>query len=107
MKLLLPTDGKAPAENARELLMALGHRERVEITVLSVNGFSMALEQGARLEHHYSPEAGRLYILDVIDLAIEDSDPIASVYANMRCPEAPRRANHYRTEQGQDGSRAR
>ena len=71
MKLLLPTDGKAPAENARELLITLGHRERVEITVLSVNGFSMALEQGARLEHHYSPEAGRSYTLEVIDRTVE------------------------------------
>jgi nucleotide-binding universal stress UspA family protein len=71
VKLLFPTDGKPPATAAGDLLINLGDRERLDITVLSVNGFATALEEGARIEHHYSPEAGRSHAFSVIDATVE------------------------------------
>ena len=70
MKLLFATDGKSPATKACDLLVELGDRERLNVTVLSVNGFSTSLEEGGRRDHHYSPEAGRAHALEVIDATV-------------------------------------
>ncbi len=71
MKVLLAHDGQPPSDEARKLLVKLADRERVEVTVICVESFDMALEVGARTEGKYSPEAGHRYAESVVEGMVE------------------------------------
>ena len=57
MKVLLSTDGEAPSEKATALLTRLVDPARVQVQVLSVNGFELAFRESMAVGH-YSAGAG-------------------------------------------------
>lgn len=58
MRLLFATDGEEAAAHASRLIARIGDRSRVDITVVSVNCFDIALKE-ASVTGHYSADAGR------------------------------------------------
>lgn len=58
MKVLLATDGEAPSEEATAFLARLVDPARVQVEVLSVNGFELTFRESMSLGH-YSPGAGQ------------------------------------------------
>ncbi|CAN5488427.1 hypothetical protein BH20ACT23_BH20ACT23_17140 [soil metagenome] len=72
MKVLLAHDGQPPSDEARKLLIKLADRKRVDVTVVCVESFDMALEVGARTEGKYSLEAGRKYAESVVERTVEE-----------------------------------
>ena len=72
MKILLATDGEQPSVGARRLIAKLGRRGPNEVTVMAVSGFAMSLEEGARAERRYSPEAGRKRAHEIVGRAVQE-----------------------------------
>ena len=72
MKVLLAHDGQPPSDEARKLFVKLADRMRVEVTVLCVESFDMALDVGARTEGKYSLEAGHRYAESVVERTVEE-----------------------------------
>lgn len=65
LRVLLATDGQEAARNGQRLLSRIGDRDRVEVTVLAVASFAMAMDEGRRTEGRFSPEAGRRHVREV------------------------------------------
>jgi nucleotide-binding universal stress UspA family protein len=65
LRVLLATDGQEAARTAQHLLSRIGDRDRVEVTVLAVASFGIALDEGMRTEGRFSPEAGRRHVREV------------------------------------------
>jgi nucleotide-binding universal stress UspA family protein len=72
VKVLLATDGERPSEEARKLIVKLADPKRIELMVMAVEGFDMALEEGARAEGKYSRDAGRKHALGIVDRTVEE-----------------------------------
>lgn len=72
MKVLLAHDGQAPSDEARKLFVKLADRRRVEVTVVCVESFDLALEVGAHTEGKYSLEAGHRYAESVVEKTVEE-----------------------------------
>jgi len=72
LRVLLATDGYEAARTAQRLLTRVADRERVEITVLAVGSFAIALDEGQRTEGRYSPEAGHRYVREVAGTVAEE-----------------------------------
>ena len=72
MKVLLAHDGQPPSDEACKLFVKLADRKRVDVTVVCVASFDLALEVGARMEGKYSPEAGRKYAESVVERTVEE-----------------------------------
>ena len=70
MKVLLAHDGRPPSDESCELLAKIVDKNRVDVTVLCVESFDMALEVGARTEGRYSPEAGRKNAESIVEKAV-------------------------------------
>lgn len=58
MKIVLATDGNAPAAAAVRLVAGLAHRGRTSVVVVSVCGFETVLAEAEKVGH-YDPVAGR------------------------------------------------
>ena len=72
MKVLLAHDGQPPSDEARKLFVKLADRKRVEVAVVCVASFDMALEVGARMEGKYSIEAGHKYAESIVEGTVEE-----------------------------------
>jgi len=72
LRVLLSTDGQEAARTAQRLLSRIGDRERVEVTMLAVASFGIALDEGMRTEGRFSPEAGRRRVREVAATAAEE-----------------------------------
>lgn len=70
MKVLLAHDGQPPSDEASKLFVKLADRKRVDVTVVCVASFDLALEVGARMEGKYSPEAGHKYAESVVERTV-------------------------------------
>ncbi len=72
MKVLLATDGSAPAGEAQKLIARLAHRDRVDVAVLSVNSFEISAHaSGVAGLDHYSPEAGDKRVAEIVQAAVD------------------------------------
>ncbi|MGH2752084.1 MAG: universal stress protein [Actinomycetota bacterium] len=72
MKVLVAIDGEPPSEEALRLLIKIGDRNKIDLTVMAVEGFDMALLEGARTEGRYSREAGRMHATEIVDRTVEE-----------------------------------
>ena len=70
MKVLLAHDGRPPSDESCKLLARIADKNRVDITVLCVESFDMALEVGARTEGRYSSEAGHKNAEAIVERAV-------------------------------------
>jgi nucleotide-binding universal stress UspA family protein len=71
VKVLLATDGERPSEEACNLIVKLADRKKIDLMVMAVEGFDMALEEGARAEGKYSRDVGRKHALGIVDRTVE------------------------------------
>lgn len=68
MKVVLATDGNAPAEAAGRLLARLARRDRTEVEVVAVSGFDTVLAEAEKIGR-YDPAAGRERARAALDAA--------------------------------------
>lgn len=71
MRILLATDGNAPAAAAVRLLDRLASRARSAIAVVAVSGFETVLAEAEKVGR-YDPAAGRRHAEAVLDTALSD-----------------------------------